>query len=373
MMHWLRFLFYRLTLALLRLAPQRKKRCYRLAILKLDRLGDAVLALGAVRLLVREFGARETLLIVSTLAEPLFRQEFPEVELLVMPPFCERYWPDFVKIMARHAPQLRAIKADHLVCLRHQASDYLHAIAALMQVRQVHACTWTKSWERVCQSYAHGLRAPYPEQATEGCLELVAHLWLVQGLLGHTVVFHDILPVLQAGSAGGSAALLVCPMAGSAIRQYPPVSLVKAVELFLQTAPGIRAIFCLPPGISRTPWEHAVKYAGISPVVDWVQPEDMGGLLQVISAARLVLAPDSAPAHLATAMNKPGVFLLGGGHYGMFAPWRSSTLQIWLSHAMSCYQCQWNCIHPEPFCITHIPPSVIAASMQEVYSAAATR
>ena len=371
MMHWLRFLLYRLTLAVLRLVPQGRGRGYRLVILKLDRLGDGVLALGAVRLLVREFGARETLLIVSTVAEPLFRREFPEVELSVMPPFCERFWPGFVKTMVRHAPQLRAIKADHLVSLRHQASDYLHAIAAMVQVQQVHASEWIKSWERVCLRFPQGHLVTYPEKTAEGCLELEAHRRVVQSVLGHPVAFHDILPALLACAAGDSTTLLVCPMTGSEIRQYPPVSLIKAVELFLQNVPGLQVTFCIPPGVDRTPWEHAVLEAGLTPVVDWVQPEELEGLLQLIRDARLVLAPDSAPAHLAAAMNKPGVFLLGGGHYGMFAPWRSSTLQVWLNHPMSCYQCRWTCIHPEPFCITHISPSAIAAALQDVHAAAA--
>lgn len=370
MMHWLRLLFYRLTLAVLRLLPQGRGRSYRLAILKLDRLGDAVLALGAVRLLVREFGASETLLIVSTVAEPLFRREFPEVKLLVMPPFCARFWPDFVKTMAWHAPELRTIKAEHLVCLRHQASDYLHAIAALVQARQVHATHWTKSWERVCLSYPQGHRLPYPEQTAEGCLELEAHRRLVESVIGQPVAVHDILPVLKARKVEASTTLLVCPVTGSAIRQYPPVSLVKAVALFLPTAPGLRVTFCIPPGIDPAPWKDAVKDAGITPVVAWVQPEDLEELLQVISTARLVLAPDSAPAHLASAMDKPGVFLLGGGHYGMFAPWRRSSRQVWLNHPMNCYQCQWNCMHPEPYCMTLISPSAVAEALRSAYAAA---
>jgi len=367
MMHRLRFLIYRLTLVLLRLMPQGRGRSYRLAILKLDRLGDAVLALGAVRLLVREFGAQETLLIVSTIAEPLFRREFPDVDLLVLPPFCERFWPDFVKTMVQHAPQLRRIKADHLVCLRHQASDYLHAIAALIQVAQLHATQWNQSWEHVCLSYPHSKRVPYPEQAAEGCLELEALRRVTQDVLGRPVVFSDILPTLSPAKRG--ATLLVCPIAGSAIRQYPPLQLAQAVELFLRTARGLRVTFCLPPGTERTPWEHALKDAGIIKVVDWVQPENLEALLQVIQVARLVLAPDSAPAHLATAMNKPGVFILGGGHYGMFAPWHRSALQVWLSHPVGCYQCQWNCVHSEPFCVTQVAPAAINAAMQEVYVA----
>lgn len=369
MMHWLRFLVYRLTLALLRLVPQGRGRGYRLVILKLDRLGDAALALGAVRLLVREFGARETLLIVSTVAEPLFIREFPEVDLLVMPPFCERFWPDFVKTMLRSAPQLRSIKAYHLVCLRHQASDYLHAIAALIQVRQVHATQWNKSWEHVCLSYPTDKRAPYPEQVAEGCLELEAHRRMAQDVLGRPVANSDILPSIAFSPVERGSTLLVCPVTGSAIRQYRPVQLAKAVEFFLRTAPGMHVTFCIPPGMDRTPWDQALKDAGIALGVDWVQPENLEALLQVISGARVVLASDSAPAHLAVAMNKPGVFVLGGGHYGMFAPWRRSALQVWLNHPESCYQCQWNCVHPEPICITQIDPLSITASMQEVYAA----
>ena len=371
MIPWLRFLIYRLTWAALRFVPQGRGRGYKLAILKLDRLGDAVLALGALRLLVKEFGAQETLLIVSTVAEPLFRREFPAVDLLVMPPFCERFWPDFLKTMVRHAPQLRRIKADHLVCLRHQASDYLHAIAALIQVSQVHATQWNKSWEHICLSYPNCKRVSYPEQVAEGCLELEAHRRVAQDVLGRPVVYSDILPTLTLSPVERTATLLVCPITGSAIRQYPPVQLAKAVELFLRSAPGMRVTFCIPPGMELNPWEQAVKDAGIARVVDWVQPENLKELLHVIHGATLVLAPDSAPAHLAAAMDKPGVFMLGGGHYGMFAPWQRSALQVWLNHPQSCYQCQWNCVHSEPFCITHIAPEAITAAMQEVYAAGA--
>lgn len=369
MMRGLRLLFYRLTLAVLRRVPPGRSRRCQLVILKLDRLGDAVLSLGAARLLIAEFGAADSLLIVSTVAEPLFRREFPHVELLVMPPFSERFWPDFVQTMARHAAQLRAIQTNHLVILRHQPSDYLHAIAGLVQARQVHATEDSQPMERVCLSYPRCLRVPYPEQRTEaGCLELEAHRRLVQSVVNHPVAFQEVLPVLDAGPAGGAATLLVCPLTGSAVRQYPPASLTRAVALFLQSTPELSVTFCLPPGADRTPWENAVREAHI-PSVAWVSPPDLAALRQAISGARLVLAPDSAPAHLATAMNKAGVFLLGGGHFGMFAPWRRSPLQVWLQHPLDCYHCQWHCIHPEPFCITHIPPAEIAAALRDAYAA----
>ncbi|MBB5030456.1 ADP-heptose:LPS heptosyltransferase [Prosthecobacter vanneervenii] len=349
--------------------PRAKGRRYRLAILKLDRLGDGVLSLGSVRLLVKEFGADQTLLIISNVAEPLFRNEFPGVDMLVLPPFSQSFWPDFVQTMIWHASWLRAIQADDLVCLRHQPSDYLHAIASLVRARQMHASEWLGAGESVCLAYTRCRRVPYPEYSAEGCLELEAHRRVTQSVLGRSVSFNDIIPVLHSSFATGDETLLVCPQAGAAIRQYPPASLALAIALFLQAVPEMRVVVCLPPGTLRTPYEQSLQNAGVSSVF-WVYPANLGELRQAISSARLVLAPDSAPAHLTTAMNKPGVFLLGGGHYGMFAPWRRSTLQVWLNHHTDCYQCQWRCSHAEPFCITHIQPSAVAAALQSVYAAA---
>src|SRR5438552_3873027 len=57
----------------------------RVAIVKLDRLGDFVLALGAIKLLVRHFGPERCVLIVSSAAAALAQREFPDVERMILP------------------------------------------------------------------------------------------------------------------------------------------------------------------------------------------------------------------------------------------------------------------------------------------------
>lgn len=365
---WLRTCLYRITVGLLRLIPRFRKTHYRLVIIKLDRLGDAVLSLGAVRLLIRECGSSSSLLVVSPIAEPLFRQEFPGVALLVMPPFCSRFWPDFVMAMTRHAARLRAIQTEQLVILRHQASDYLHGISSLMEAGEVHASLWEKTWERTALNYPGLHPVPYPEQSCDGCLELEAHRRIVQSVLSRHVEHHEILPALNDRPDHPMRTLLVCPMTGSEIRQYPAASLARALRSFIKAHPDMPITFCLPAGAPLTPWLQALKNEGIESQVDWQQPEDFQGLRQLISQASLVLAPDSAPAHLAVAMGKPGVFVLGGGHHGMFAPWWRSRAQTWLTHPMDCFQCRWNCIHPEPRCISHIPPDEVASALLQICS-----
>ena len=351
MIRRLRHLIYSLTLAAACVWPRRRTRRFRLTILKLDRLGDAVLSLGAVRVLVREFGEKETLLVVSTVAEPLFRAEFPEVELLVLPPFCERYFPDLPAFLRRHAGNLRSISTETLVCLRHQPSDYLHGIARLIAPGKCHASQWDRAGENVSLTFPRAILVPYPQASEVSCLELEAHRRLTESVLGKKLEA-ALTPTLLSVQAVVGKALLVCPLAGSAIRYYPPHLLASAIHEFLEKAP-MPVEFCLPPEADVEPWRSAMSAIGVQEV-KWHRPATLAELLQIIAQAHVVLGLESAPAHLATALDKPGVFLLGGGHYGWLAPWSKSHRQVWLHHRMDCYQCRWNCIHPEPYCITHI-------------------
>ncbi|MEZ5384396.1 MAG: glycosyltransferase family 9 protein [Prosthecobacter sp.] len=336
---------------------------YRLAILKLDRLGDAVLSLGAVKHLVGGLAEEDTLLIVSPIAEPLFRAEFPETAMLVLPSFCERFWPDFLIFLWRHTAQLRALSVESLVCLRHQPSDYLHAIARLISPQRCHASTWDKPWGSVCLTFPAVKQTPYPLTGGEVCFELEAHRRVVGAAVGREVKLAEVMPAISFVTPSFGDSLVVCPQAGSSIREYPPALLAEALQLFLKHR-SMPVHFCVAPGTDAGPWQQALGEAGLVGVT-WHIPATFMDLLMLLANARLVLAMESAPAHLAAAMDKAGVFLLGGGHFGMFAPWKRSDRQIWLRHEMECYQCWWHCIHPEPYCITQIEPDAVAAAMLE--------
>ncbi|MFC5453440.1 glycosyltransferase family 9 protein [Prosthecobacter fluviatilis] len=367
-----RFWIYLLALKMAALAGalvRRPRRHYRLAILKLDRLGDAVLSLGAVKHLAAGLPAEEVLLVVSPIAEPLFREEFPNTPLLVLPAFCGHFCPDFLRFLWLHSAQLCALDVDSLVCLRHQPSDYLHAIACLIQPKCSHASTWEKPRSSLCLAFPAATQTPYPKIREEVCLELEAHRRVLGNALGKEVMMKEIMPSISCVTPRMGETLVVCPQAGSDIREYPPALLAEALRLFLKTN-SMPVHFCVPPGAHAGIWQRAMDASGVA-VAAWLTPATFKELLILLAGARLVMAPESGPAHLATAMNKPGVFILGGGHYGMFAPWQKSRLQIWLNHAMRCDQCNWECIQAAPYCITRIAPADIAAALVEVYTASA--
>lgn len=359
----LRMAVYRaLTTSLRLLIRPRRRRRFRLAVLKLDRLGDGVLSLGAVRSLMNVFGENETLLIVSTIAAPLFKSEFPTATFVVLPAFCQRFWPDLCLCLIKHACKLRRISADTLVCLRHQHSDYLHAIACLIETGCCHASRCQNRLERTSLSFPRCRYVPYTETCTGTCLEIEAHRRVVASAVGVEITLDHVFPSFINRETGKGGGLLICPCAGDSIREYPAPLLARVVELLLEKLPGMEVSVCIPPGTKRRPWKESLsEYNGGR--IRWLEPDSFEALFIAIANADVVLAPDSAPAHLATALDKPGVFLLGGGHFGMFAPWGETGRQVWLRHEMDCYQCGWNCLHPEPYCITRIQPEAVAQAL----------
>jgi ADP-heptose:LPS heptosyltransferase len=81
--------------------------------------------------------------------------------------------------------------------------------------------------------------------------------------------------------------------------------------------------------------------------------------------SELVFATESALAHLSVALRRPTIVILGGGHFGLFAPWGMKIAPVrWITNQVDCYGCNWACIHSSAICIQNIPTSkIVEASM----------
>jgi ADP-heptose:LPS heptosyltransferase len=86
-------------------------------------------------------------------------------------------------------------------------------------------------------------------------------------------------------------------------------------------------------------------------------------LSREILAADLFLGVDTGPAHLALALGKPAVVVLGGGDYGRFFPYGKSRV---VTHRMDCFQCHWECRYDRTLCIHDIPPDEIVREVLEI-------
>jgi ADP-heptose:LPS heptosyltransferase len=72
-------------------------------------------------------------------------------------------------------------------------------------------------------------------------------------------------------------------------------------------------------------------------------------LLQLLSGADWVVSNETGIIHMADAMDVPSVCILGGGHFDRFVPYspEAGSRIVPVFEKLSCYQCDWNCTHPE--------------------------
>jgi len=79
-------------------------------------------------------------------------------------------------------------------------------------------------------------------------------------------------------------------------------------------------------------------------------------LIECIRKCDVVFCPDAAPLHIATALRKPVLGVMGGGHGSRFYPWGDPNLSRVVRKNMDCYGCNWECKYQTMRCIQEIPP-----------------
>ena len=68
-------------------------------------------------------------------------------------------------------------------------------------------------------------------------------------------------------------------------------------------------------------------------------------LIDIVGNASLIISNETSAVHIAAATNTKCVCILGGGHFGRFAPYPEYTLSKphCVYYKMDCYNCNWNC------------------------------
>jgi len=367
--------------------PRREKarRDYDLVILKLDHIGDFILATGAIRFAISKTRGR-TLLIVSEAAEPIARQLFPDVEVLGLPAFARSLTRDLLPVARQSGRFLRSIRCRTLLHLRYQPGDYHRLIQRWIEAEREIAMeaegypAWREGLVLSLES-DENLRYPKPtgsysdeQHRLIASAELEAHRQVCEAWTGAPVSFSKIWPfldpIINAGATPLTAnALLVAPFTTTLIREIRPDQLYEALRLFHKTTPIPILVACAPNERQRA--EALVTYlqrCGLREIR--LMPEhSLIDYIATVGSARLVFSMDSATAHIAAASGTPGVALLGGGHFGCFAPWSKNDTFTWLSKPLPCFHCEWLCTRAENECLTTIRPAAIADNLLAQFDA----
>ena len=106
---------------------------------------------------------------------------------------------------------------------------------------------------------------------------------------------------------------------------------------------------------------RSIKYTSL------VHDTSILDLVDVISKAKFVLTNETAASHISASVNTLCFTILGGGHFGRFAPYHDSLEQKnnkVIFRKLECFNCNWKCkiikdnedVYP---CISNIQPSDI--------------
>ncbi len=361
--------------------PALTKRHYAAVIFKVDRIGDFVLAISAIRRLVEHFGGDNCLLVVSPHAAALARQEFPECEVEVVRGFPGRLLRDFAPKAIVDKWRFGGVSADNLICLRHQRAVN-HTIAL--------------SWIRAKRTYGfendlrcqleieknfpdYEFSVEVPNEATnsaqalrEGsCSELERHRLLLGQVFGRGVPTSEILPALaDEVTPPNEPFILVSPLGTQSIRTLPAKTLIAALKRIQEIEPWqIRLAGSADQTAALESLAAQARSAGVVQIGLAASPT-FEAFRELVATASLVIATESAGAHLAAALDRPAVIVIGGGHYGIFAPWKRSARQVWLTAPMECFGCDWSCRKSEAFCITQVPAAAIGDAALNLLQAA---
>ena len=340
-------------------------RRFRAAIVKVDRLGDFVLALSAIRHALSHFGEDQCLLIISPYAVELAEQEFPRTPRMVLSMALghRSLWQQGMKARAL----LQKVSCDEVVCFRHQRWDWDELILLWLGARRCHVLDDVESQQYFAAQTT--FRFQYPDgrisltasssQQLQGSALLCRELWLHQQLLaaaiGRSFSADEILPRFSCDLGQPFArGIVVSPYSSRAIKDIPEKVLMSALrEAQLHTSDSITLHGDSNQRERMLGLEARLRAGGVRNV-SCAPTVRLSEFIRVVHGSRLVLTADTVTAHIAAALDRPAVVLIGGGHFGQFGPWRRSGRQIWLTNQLDCFGCNWSCIYPEPYCLTRI-------------------
>lgn len=353
----------------------KQRQAYAAVILKADRLGDFVLALGAIRSVAEAVGEDGCLLIVSSHALPLARTFFPKAHHLMIPAFLGHGQAAWVAWSLKR--RMGSVTAPFAVVLRHIRWDYDEMVISWLGVER--CVRMLDGFSRKTNPYMRryecqkpgGIEPVVVEErgaCSDGPLlssELQNHRQVVAAALGRVVDDKEVIPVLASRRPIGG--IVVSPFGSSAIRDVPYDLLLEAIA---QAVAVLRDEVVLVGTVSqkKTLCELAGRLPVGGPTVRVECELEVDAYVEVVAAGKLVITAETATAHIAAAANRPTVVFLGGGHHGLFGPWRRSYRQQWLTHRIDCFGCNWSCPFPEPRCLVNIDKEAVGQAVRKALS-----
>jgi len=130
--------------------------------------------------------------------------------------------------------------------------------------------------------------------------------------------------------------IVVCPFAQHQMRHWP---VYKWAQLISHCG-DYPVLICGSQQDSQTA-ENIIKTTKHPRIHNLCGKTSLRQLAALLDRAKLCVGLESAPAHIAAAVDCPHVVIIGGGHFGRFMPYSPKTTLVY--NKMDCYGCNWRC------------------------------
>lgn len=70
----------------------------------------------------------------------------------------------------------------------------------------------------------------------------------------------------------------------------------------------------------------------------------------LVKLSLIFIGNDSGFTHIAKALRKKFIGIIGGASYGIYFPYNLTSNEILLFYPLDCFGCKWNCIFDKPYC-----------------------
>ncbi len=209
-------------------------------------------------------------------------------------------------------------------------------------------------------------------------LDLVAHVGFTTGDEGLRFQLRDEdheaarRALILAGVPAGQPFVLMHPGASAPSRRYPAGQLGEAAARLRDRDPTGRTaiVFCGGPGEDALVQEmqRSMQHSTGAGAAVLAPPSGVGELAALIAQARLLVANNSGPVHLAAAVGTPVVDLYALTN-PQHTPWRVASHV--LSHDVPCRHCQKSvCPQGHHDCLRRVHPAAIADAAEDLLAAA---